>query len=293
MVLSPGAFLTAEIPNKNTRSAYARAIGSFCSWCDERGLQLTTITPVAVAAYIEQHAGAIATRKQHLVAIRHLFDYLVTGHVIEANPAHAVRGPKYVVRKGKTPVLAAADARRLLNSIEVTTIKGLRDRALLGVMFYSFARVGAVVGMNVEDYYPNGRRFWLRLHEKGGKFHKLPAHHKAEEYMDTYLAASGIAEEKRQPLFRSLDRHGRLTDRRLIRQRVLEMIKRRARRAGLPPEKICCHTARGTGITAFVRNGGQLETAQKIAPHESLRTTSLYDRRNDAISLQEIERVWF
>ena len=175
-------FLTAEIPNRNTRSAYARAIGSFCSWCDERGLELTTVTPVAVAAYIEQHAGAIATRKQHLAAIRHLFDYLVTGHVIETNPAHAVRGPKHVVRKGKTPVLAGADARRLLSSIEVTTIGGLRDRALLGVMFYSFARVSAVVGMNVEDYYPNGRRFWIRLHEKGGKFHEVPAHHKAETH---------------------------------------------------------------------------------------------------------------
>jgi len=286
-------FFTAEIPNVNTRAAYARAISCFCAWCEDRQLKLETISPVAVAAYLEQHRGAIPTRKQHLSVIRHLFDYLVTGHVLEMNPAHAVRGPKHVVRRGKTPVLTQEDTRRLLDSIDPASNAGLRDRALLGLMFYSFARVSAAVGMNVEDYYPNGKRWWLRLHEKGGKFHEVPCHHQAEEYMDRYLAAAGIADQKRSPLFRSLDRHGQLTERRLIRQRVLEMIKRRARQAGLPADKVCCHTARATGITAFLLEGGTVETAQRIAAHESPRTTSLYDRTGDAISLEEIERVRF
>ena len=284
-------FFTAEIPNKNTRAAYATAVRSFTAWCEERGLHLETITPVAVAAYIEQYPAAIPTRKQHLAAVRHLFDYLVTGHVLQVNPAHAVRGPKHVVKKGKTPVLTQEDARRLLESVGTTTIAGLRDRALLGVMFYSFARVGAVVGMSVDDYYPNGKRWWFRLHEKGGKFHEVPAHHKAEEYMDAYLTAARIADQKRLPLFRSLDRHGQLTDHSLVRQRVLDMVKRRARQAGLPPDKICCHTARATGITAFLLEGGTVEAAQRIAAHERPRTTSLYDRRGDSISLEEIERV--
>lgn len=284
-------FFTAELPNPNTRAAYGRAIADFCSWCEHRRLELHSITPIAIAAYLEHHPGAVPTRKQHLAAIRHLFDYFVTGHVMEVNPAMSVRGPKHVVKKGKTPVLAPRDARRLLHSIDVTNTAGLRDRALLGVMFYSFARVGAVVGMDVADYYRNGKRWWFRLHEKGGKFHEVPAHHKAEQYMDAYLTASGIAGEKRSPLFRSLDRRGQLTEKRLIRQRVLEMIKRRARQAGLSPEKICCHTARATGITAFLLNGGTIEAAQRIACHESPRTTSLYDRTGDAISLEEIERV--
>ncbi|MCH7727472.1 MAG: tyrosine-type recombinase/integrase [Planctomycetes bacterium] len=286
-------FFTAEIPNRNTRAAYARAMASFCAWCDKRQLQLETITPVAIAAYLEQHSGSIPTRKQHLAAIRHLFDYLVTGNILMVNPAQSVRGPKYVVKRGKTPVLSPRDARRLLESIDVSTIAGLRDRALLGVMFYSFARVGAVVAMNVEDYYANGKRWWFRLHEKGGKFHEVPAHHKVEHYMDAYITAVSIAGKKGEPLFRSLDRRGQLTEYRLIRQRVLEVIKRRARQAGLPADKVCCHTARATGITAFLLNGGQLETAQKIACHESPRTTSLYDRTSDAISLEEIERVRF
>lgn len=269
-------FFTAEIPNVNTRAAYGRAITCFCDWCENRGLQLETISPIAVASYLEQHHGSIPTRKQHLSAIRHLFDYLVTGHILQINPAHAVRGPKHVVKKGKTPVLSQDDARSLLESIDVSTIVGLRDRALLGAMFYSFARVSAAVGMNVEDYYPNGKRWWFRLHEKGGKFHEVPVHHQAERFVDAYLTAVGIGSEKHTPLFRSVDRHGRLTDRRLIRQRVLEMIKRRARQAGLPGDKICCHTARATGITAFLLEGGTIEAAQRIAAHESPRTTSLY-----------------
>ena len=108
-----------------------------------------------------------------------------------------MRGPKHVVKKGKTPVLDTEQARALLDAIDVSTVVGLRDRALIGVMVYSFARVSAVIGMRVEDYYPNGKRWWFRLHEKGGKFHEVPAHHTAEEYMDAYLEAAGIAADKK------------------------------------------------------------------------------------------------
>ena len=286
-------FFTAQIPNANTRVAYARAVADFCLWCQGRGLRLETITPVAVAAYLEGHPGSIPTRKQHLAAIHHMFDYLVTGNVLELNPAHSVRGPKHVVKKGKTPVLAPEDVRRLFDAIDISKIAGLRDRALLGTLFYSFARVGAVVAMNVEDYYLNGKRYWFRLHEKGGKFHEVPAHHTLEEYMDAYIEAAGIAGDRKRPLFRSLNTKRQLSRNRICRQRVLDMVKRRARQAGLPPERICCHTGRATGITAFLSNGGTVEGAQKIAPHESPRTTSLYDRTGDEISLDEIERVRF
>lgn len=99
-----------------------------------------------------------------------------------------MRGPNYVVESGKTPVLA----RTLLDSIDTDTISGLRYRAIMGVMLYSFARVSAVVRLAVEDYYPNGKRWKLRLHEKGGKVRDLPVHHQAERYLDTYLDAAGI-----------------------------------------------------------------------------------------------------
>jgi site-specific recombinase XerD len=219
-----------------------------------------------------------------------LFDFLVTGHVMAINPAHAVRGPKHVVKTGKTPVLSSEETRLLLDSISTETIAGLRDRALIAVMVFSFARVGAVVKMNVEDYFPKGKRFWFRLHEKGGKYHEVPAHHKAEEYVDAYLEAADISGESKSPLFRTLDRQRQLTTTRMHRVDVFAMVRRRAHQSGLP-EIIGCHTFRATGITAYLENGGTIENAQRIAAHESPRTTKLYDRTSDEITLDEIERI--
>lgn len=284
-------FFTANIRNRNTRAAYAQAVAQFLRWCEDHRLSLRDIDPTTVAAYIESHPGAAPTKKQHLAAIRMLFDWLVTGQVIPVNPAASVRGPKHIVRKGKTLVLSAEDARKLLDSIDTSSVVGLRDRALIGVMVFSFARVGAVVSMKVEDYYQNGKRWWLRLHEKGGKFHEVPAHHNAEAYLDAYLEAAGIEKEPKSPLFRSaVGRTGMLTDRALRRNNALDMVKRRALAAGLS-KRICNHTFRATGITAYLEAGGTIEKAQQIAAHESPKTTKLYDRTEDQISLDEIERI--
>jgi site-specific recombinase XerD len=246
---------------------------------------------VAVAAYIENHPGSAPTVKQHLAAIRMLFDFLVVKQVVPFNPASSVRGPKYVVKKGKTPVLTPEQARELLDSIDTSKIAGLRDRAILGVMIYSFARVGAVCAMNVQDFHQSGKRWWLRLHEKGGKRHEVPAHHNAEAYLDAYLEAAGVAGEKKTPLFRTVDpRERTLTEERITRNDVLRMIKRRARAAHLP-STTSCHPFRATGITAYLENGGTIENAQLIAAHESPRTTKLYDRTGDEITLDEVERI--
>jgi len=285
-------FFTANINNDNTRAAYLLAVTRFCSWCESRKLSFETIEPTLVAMYIKELGRhySDASIKQHLAAIRMLFDYLVTGGIIDVNPASSVRGPKLVIVKGKTPVLSADDARTLLDSIDVPKIAGLRDRALIGVMVYSFARIGATLKMNVGDYYQNGKRGWIRLHEKGGRYHEIPCHHNAEQYLDEYLMAAPIADEKKTPLFRTLDRRRELSDRRMHRSDALRMIKRRAKRAGVSAE-ICCHTFRATGITEYMRNGGTLEKAQQMAAHSSARTTNLYNRVNDELTLDEVERV--
>ena len=166
---------------------------------------------------------------------------------------------------------------------------GLRDRALLSVMVFSFARVSAAVGMRREDYFRQGMRGWLRLREKGGKRHDVPAHHRAGEAIEAYVAAS-LLEDGKTPLFQSVDRSGRLSGRPLGRRAVLAMVKRRAMAAELPATT-CCHTFRATGITAYLSNGGTLEHAQRIAGHASPKTTKLYDRTADAVSLDEIERI--
>ena len=278
----------------------------FFDWCERRGFDLETIEAVVVAAYIEElgRSHAAPSVKQYLAAIRMLFDWLVVSQIVPHNPAAAVRGPKHSIKRGKTLVLSAKEARQLLDSIPlvrphpitgepVADVVALRDRALIATMVYSFARVSAVVGMRVEDYYRNGKRFWNRLHEKGGKLHEVPAHHQAEEYMDAYLrcAAMDLVREKKTPLFRSASgRSHRLSANGMTRKDALAMVKRRACQAGLPAST-CCHTFRATGITAYLENGGTIENAQAIAAHESSHTTKLYDRTSDEITLEEVERI--
>ncbi len=145
--------------------------------------------------------------------------------------------------------------------------------------------------MNVSDYYVNGNQWWLRLHEKGGKFHEVPAHHNAQAYVNAYIAAAGITADKKGPLFRTvIGRAHVLSANRMQENDVLRMIKRRAAAAGLP-FSTCCHTFRATGITAYLQNGGTLQRAQQIAAHESPRTTKLYDRTSDEITIDEVERI--
>ncbi|MBX9623328.1 MAG: site-specific integrase [Gemmataceae bacterium] len=283
-------FFTATIRNENTRLAYARAVGAFFAWCEDYGLALIDIEPIHVAAYVERHPGSPPTVKQHLAAVRMLFDWLVTGQVLATNPAASVRGPMHVVKRGKTPVLDADQARQLLDSIDTAKLSGLRDRALIAVMVFSFARVSAAVSLRAEDYYQEGKRWWFRFREKGGKLHQVPAHHTAEAYLDAYLLAGRVGDEKKVPLFQSVTRRGLLSGRQMTRNDALRMVKRRAKAAGLP-DTTCNHTFRATGITAYLGNGGTIENAQAIAAHESPRTTKLYDRTSDEITLDEIERI--
>jgi site-specific recombinase XerD len=287
-------FFAVTIRNKNTRTAYLHAASRFFAWCEHHELgALDEIEPLHVAAYIEALGKDFEkpTVKQHLAAIRMLFDWLVTGQAVATNPAHSVRGPKHVVKTGKTTVLDAEQARLLLDSIDTSTIVGLRDRALISVMTFAFARIGAVVAMRVEDYYPTGKRWWVRLHEKGGKRHEMPAHHNLEAYLDAYIEAAGIRDCGKVPLFRSaVGRTGTLTEKPMNRVDAWRMIQRRATDLGTLV-KMGCHTFRATGITAYLQAGGTLEKAQAMAAHESPRTTKLYDRTGDGITLDEVERI--
>jgi len=287
-------FFAANIRNKNTRRAYYKAACRFSDWCEGRGMfDLSTVKPIHVAAFIEglQTTHSKPTVKQHLAALRMLFDWLVVGHTLNVNPAHAVRGPKHVVKKGKTPVLTADEARILLDSIDRSSVMGLRDRALIALMAYTFARVGAALAMKVEDYFIQGRRGWVRLHEKGGKRHEVPAHHNLDEYIEAYIKVAGLHGDPKGLLFRTVaGKTGRLTTRPLSQADAYRMIRRRARDAGIKT-KIGNHTFRATGITAYLTNGGKLEIAQQIAAHESSRTTGLYDRREDDVNLDEVERI--
>jgi hypothetical protein len=134
--------------------------------------------------------------------------------------------------------------RQLLKSIDTGELIGLRDRALLGLMGYTFARVSAVVTLRVEDYFQQGRRSWLRLHEKGGKRHEVPCHHSLDEYLDAWIAAAGIGDDKKGPLFRSFKKGDKLTGNPMIRSDVLYMIKRRAKEPVSPTPPVAILFAR-------------------------------------------------
>ncbi len=284
-------FFAVNIRNPNTRKAYARGVADFSSWCERHGLRdVRLVQPLHVAAYIEGLQLAAPSVKQRLAALRMLFDWLVVGQVMPTNPASSVRGPRHSVKKGKTPVLSAEEARALIDAIDTSTVIGLRDRALIGLMVYTFARVGAAIQMRVEDVYVQARRAWVRLHEKGGKEHEMPCHHNLEAWLQAYIEGAQLELEKGW-LFRTVaGRSGKLSGNPMAQGDVFRMIGRRAEAASIRT-RIGCHSFRATGITEYLRNGGRLEIAQQMANHESARTTGLYDRRTDQVNLDEVERI--
>lgn len=288
-------FFVNNTRNPNTRRAYSRAVTEFLGWCDQRGVSsIANVQPLHVGLYVEMLTRSdlsAPTVKQNLAAIRMLFDWLVIGQVVPINPAASVRGPSHKVKVGKTPALDPQEARQLLDAIDVTTPIGLRDRALIGLMAYSFARIGAALAMKVEDVYVHKRRLWVRLHEKGGKRHEMPCHHNLETYLHAYIESCHLGDDPKGALFRTIGRGTHmLTATPVPQANAHAMIRRRAMAAGIDT-KIGNHTFRATGITAYLNNGGTLEKAAAMANHASTRATQLYDRRSDEVNLDEIERV--
>ena len=156
-------FIYGKIRNPHTRAAYERAIRQFLAHCDAQKKQLPTVSPRDVGGYLDAQDYAPATKKLHLSAIRHFFDTLVTRHVIMLNPAHSVRGERLQVVEGKTPEITVPQARRLIESLDLGHVIGLRDRAIIALMIYTAARVGAVAKLRQGDFYDLGDQYCLRF----------------------------------------------------------------------------------------------------------------------------------
>lgn len=294
----------AKIRNPHTRRAYTAAAADFFRFAATQpaGDRIETITPLHISAWLDQLEAdgcSVLTIKARLAAVRRVFQALAADRIIPSDPATVVRGPTYSAKRGKTPVLAPEEARQIIDNIDVTTLMGLRDRAIIATMLYSFARINAVLSMKREDAFVQQRRLWLRLHEKRGKLHEVPCNHTLEQYLMDYIEAANVTDPK-APLFQSsgrgvatarrIDDNPLLTGRPLTQSVTWKMIQRRARAAGLAT-RICNHTFRGTGITTYLRNGGTIENAAAIAAQASTRTTQLYDRRPDDITLDEVEKI--
>ena len=298
-------FFKAKIRNAHTRRAYIRAAEDFLRFAGGRptGQRLETIRSVDVSDWVaamERSGLAAPTIKQRLAAIRMLFSALMEAHSVDTNPAAVVKGPRYSVDIGKTSVLTGEEVRTLFDSIDCTTLIGLRDRALIATMAYTFGRIDAVLKVKVEDVIHQQRRLWLRLHEKRGKTHEVPCHRQLELYLVAYLDRLGIGHLGKLPVFQTFNREVeengtvtlRPTGKAMTQGMAWAMLQRRAKRASIKTH-ICNHTFRATGITAFLRAGGLLERAAIIANHASTRTTQLYDRRSREIAWAEIEQISF
>ena len=256
-------FFETGIANRNTRQAYAQAVMRFMTWCEDRNLELGDITVFTVTAYTDEMTREYAARtvRQHLGAIRGLFDHLVAGRVVPVNPASPVRGPKDEAPKTRTraAVLQPQEIRLLLDSVDADDCSGVRDRALIATMAFGFARASAVAAMDVEDCFTRDGETWLRLHDRKGAY-EIPLHPKAKAYLDAYLASAGIAAEPGAPLWRTMTKERTFSGERMSRVDVFRMVKRRLRDAGLP-EGANCDSIRAAGIASYLANGGMLGRA--------------------------------
>jgi site-specific recombinase XerD len=281
-------FFQAEIANAHTRKNYMHAVGQFLGWVERRGLKMARIAPGDVGEYLQGLELAIPTKKLHLAALRRFFDRLVNRHVCLINPAATVKAERYSVIEGKTPEIGAEQARTLLRSIDVSNPVGLRDRAILAVLVYTAARVGAVAKLTVKNLIHDGSLYTLRFSEKGGKSREIPVRHDLELLLLAYVRAAAIADG---PLFRTANRKTRtLTAKPMTGVDVCRMMKRRLKEAGLPGH-FSPHSFRVATVTDLLEQNVPLEDVQYLAGHADPRTTRIYDRRRRKVTRNIVERI--
>ncbi len=285
-------FFEGELPNRHTRTAYRRAVRQFLGWCEQRDTALQQITPGLVGQYFGQHAGSIPTKKLHLAAIRRFFDRLVTRHMVALNPAASVCAERYEVIEGKTPEIGVEAARRLLQSLSINHVVGLRDRAIIGTLIYTAVRVGAVAKLTLADLQHDGSHWSLRFTDKGGKSREIPVRHDLEQFIFEYLDAAEIGNDgKESPLFRTTIRKTKtLTMNSMTAPDMCRMVKRRIMDVGLP-SRLSPHSFRVTTITDLLSQGHSLSDVQYLAGHADPRTTRLYDRRQKNVTRNIVERI--
>ena len=285
-------FIYGCLRNEHTRRSYERACRRFIRWCEQHDLELQQVAPSHVGRYLDSLPDSPASKKVYLAAIRHLFDILVTRHAVVLNPAASVRGDRLQVIEGKTPEITVEQARRLLKSIDTSHVVGLRDRAIVAILIYTAARVGAVAGLRMADFYDTGTQYCLRFLDKGSKSREIPVRHDLLIYITEYKHAAQLAcSPSDSPLFRTtVRRTRRLTATAMTAGDIGRMVRRRMRDANLPA-RLCTHSFRVATITNLLSQGVPLEDVQNLVGHADSRTTRLYDRRHRTVTRNIVERI--
>lgn len=279
-------FFWGKIRNPHTRRAYQTAIAQFLAWAEGQGSDLKRITPMLVGLYFDQHPGSPATKQQHRAAMRHFFDSMVVRHVCLLNPVATVRLERHEVTEGRTPEISVGEVRRLLDAIDLGTLLGRRDRALIGFLVYTAARVGAVAKLKLGDLYEVGGLGVAHFLEKNGKSREIPLRADLLGWINAYREDL-VGDQT--PLFQTIQ-GGQLTGRGLSRVDACRIVKRRMKLAGLGA-RLSAHSFRVATITNLLNQGVALEDVQRLAGHADPRTTRLYDRRPQVITRQVVERI--
>jgi len=283
--------------NTHTNDAYANGLRLFFEHCTSIGISdVLDIEPAHVQDFnltiLDKGYGKSSLR-QYLSAVRMFFDSCVVKGVLSVNPAKAVKLPRSSSGTGKTPVIVSEQVRDILDAIPRTREIDLRDRALIGLMVFSFFRISAALNLKVRDYELRGAQRWIIGEEKGSKRHEMPVHPSLEEMMGEYLQETGLMNQPNELIFQScVGRNGKLTGKPFDRNSSWRMVRKRALAAGIHRE-IGNHSFRATGITTYLNNGGSLEDARIMANHSNSTTTKLYDRTEDIAKVQEIQRLKF
>jgi integrase/recombinase XerD len=285
-------FFYGRIRNPYTRRNYQHAVRRFLDWAWQQRLELPRIAPKDIGQYLDGLSYAPPTKKLHLAGLRHFFDELVIRHVVILNPAASVRAERYQVVEGKTPEITVEQVRELFASIDTSNVVGLRDRAVITVLVYTAARVGAVAKLRLQDFYEASDQYCLRFADKGGKSREIPVRHDLQGFMFQYLETARLQEaDKSSPLFRTAIRRTRqLTTNAMTSGDMARMIKRRMRAAGLP-SRLSPHSFRVATITNLLSQNIPLEDVQNLAGHADPRTTRLYDRRHQRVTRNIVERI--
>jgi len=293
-------FFYGEIENNHTRLAYQRNVDRFLQYLEHKELSLKDVTPKLVRSYIDvlkpvrpnDPALSVATKKQHLAALRHFFDIAVTRHAMLLNPAHSVRGQKYQVVEGKTPEIGVKEARKLLKSIDTSSFIGKRDLAIIATLAYTGARVGAVAKLTLGDFYRSGDQHFFRFAEKGGKSREIPVRHDLKDFILSYIEAASLHSARRDaPLFRTLLRRTKIISNKSVSAiDICRIVKRRAKEADLSPA-LSPHSFRVTVATDLLAQGLDIKEVQYLLGHADPRTTSLYDRRKQRVTRNLVERI--
>jgi site-specific recombinase XerD len=285
-------FFSGQLRNRHTRAAYLHAVRRFFVWAQLRAGNIREITPGIIGEYFDQHTGSLPTKKLHLAALRAFFDVLVNRHVIVLNPAATVRGERYQAIEGKTPEITIDQARILLKATAGPSPVQLRDRAIIATLIYTAARAGAVAALRLKDFSWDGTQYKLRFLEKGGKERLIPVRHNLQLDLLAYLNCFTSPQQSGdKPLVRSVaGRTGRLTHQPIRNVDICRMVKRRLCDAGLPPQ-LSPHSFRVATVTDLLTQQVPLEDVQYLAGHSDPRTTRLYDRRQQHVTRNTVDRI--